>query len=274
MITRIRTIILFLFSVTCIFIVTGKSYPEEKNVYIPVGLTYDSIYWWRGVELNGKGAAVLWPKLGIETSGITGYVTAGINQDYIMANENGDRQLAKTYHEFDYGTEYAFSKDAFSFTLGIKYTHYPFYDSAGATVDPSFFEAYMIASYVSYFAPTLEVYYDYYVEETADKTPVDQDVYVKGSVFKDLVSATNFTCKTGIWVGYYNNAYLDRKGFSDAGITFSSTYDYQGVSFFSAVNYARTLTRDFYISYDSDGNGKTSKLKNHLWADCGVSTKL
>lgn len=270
----ISTLILCLFSVTCLFIVTSKSYSDEKNVYIPVGITYNSIYWWRGIELNGKGAGVLWPKVGLEFSGVTAYVTVGINQDYMMATEEGDRKLTKTYHEFDYGIEYAYSKDSFSSTIGVKYTHYPFYDSAGATVDPSFFEGYVIASYTSYFVPTLEVYYDYYVEETADETPVNQDLYVKGTLFKDLVNASGFTFKAGVWIAYYNNAYLDRKGFSDSGVTFSSLYDYQGITFFSAVNYARTIAKEFYIPYDADGNGKANKLKNHLWADFGVSTKL
>jgi len=269
-----RMFLLFMFGVTSFVFVTDKSYSEEKNFYIPVGLTYDSIYWWRGIELNGKGAGVLWPKIGIEVSGITAYVTAGINQDYIMATEKGDRQLAKSYHEFDYGIEYAYTKDSLSSTVGVKYTHYPFYDSAGATVDPSFIEGYVIASYAAFIVPTIEVYYDYYVEETADETPVNQDIYAKLTLFKDLVNADNFTCKTGVWIAYYNNAYLDRKGFSDTGITFSSTYDHQGVTFFSAVNYARTLDKDFYIQYDADGNGKSSELKNHLWADFGVSLKF
>ena len=252
----------------------NKAYAQEKAFSVPLGVTYNSIYWWRGIELNGKGVGVLWPKVGIEVTGITAYVTAGINQDYIMATESGDRKLAKSYHEFDYGIEYAYSNNSLSSTIGLKYTHYPFYDSAGATVDPSFIEAYVIASYAAYFMPTIEVYYDYYVEETADKTPVNQDVYAKFSLFKDLINTNNFICKTGVWVAYYNNAYLDRKGFSDAGITFSTSCDYDGVTFFSAFNYARTLTKDFNISYDSDGNGKSSKLKNHLWADFGVATKL
>ncbi|MEW6526130.1 MAG: hypothetical protein AB1444_05610 [Spirochaetota bacterium] len=269
-----RMFLLFMFGVTSIFFVTDKSYSEEKNFYIPVGLTYDSIYWWRGIELNGKGAGVLWPKIGIEVSGITAYVTAGINQDYIMATEKGDRQLAKSYHEFDYGIEYAYNKDSLSSTVGIKYTHYPFYDSSGATVDPSFIEGYIIASYTAFIVPTIEVYYDYYVEETADKTPVNQDIYAKLTLFKDLVNADNFVCKTGVWAAYYNNAYLDRKGFSDAGITVSTSYVYENVTFFSALNYARTLSKDFYILYDSDGNGKSSELKNHLWADFGVSSRL
>ncbi|MCX8124545.1 MAG: hypothetical protein N3F66_10335 [Spirochaetes bacterium] len=271
---RAQIFILFMVCITSLVIVTGNSYSEQKKVYFPVAFTYNSIYWWRGIELNGKGAGVLWPKVGLEISGVTAYVTAGINQDYIMANEKGDTKLAKTYHEFDYGIEYAYTKDALSSTVGIKYTHYPFYDSAGATVDPSFIEAYLIASYSLYFVPTLEVYYDYFVEETADETPVNEDVYVKGTLFKELVNANNFIFKTGVWIAYYNNAYLDRKGFSDTGITFSSTYDHQGVTFFSAVNYARTLDKDFHIQYDVDANGKSSKLKNHLWADFGVSLKL
>lgn len=269
-----RTFIFFMFCVTSFFFVTGKSYSEGKNLYFPIGLTYNSTYWWRGIELNGKGAGVLWPKVGIEIRGITAYVTAGINQDYMMASEKGDRQLAKSYHECDYGIEYAYSKDSLNSTAGIKYTQYPFYDSSGATVDPSFIEAYVIASYTAFLVPTIEVYYDYYVEETADKTPVNQDIYAKLTLSKDLVNADNFTCKTGIWAAYYNNAYLDRKGFSDAGITLSTSYVYENVTFFSTLNYARTLSKDFYILYDSDGNGKSSELKNHLWADVGVSSRL
>ncbi|HOM09453.1 MAG TPA: hypothetical protein PLV81_04815, partial [Spirochaetota bacterium] len=56
-----RIFILFMFCVTSFFFVTGKSYSEGKNLYFPIGLTYNSTYWWRGVEINGKGAGVLWP---------------------------------------------------------------------------------------------------------------------------------------------------------------------------------------------------------------------
>ncbi|HPK44651.1 MAG TPA: hypothetical protein PLV62_06700 [Spirochaetota bacterium] len=78
-------------------IVINNSYSAEKLLSFPVGITYDSIYWWRGVELNGKGAGVIWPKVGCEVSGVQAYITIGINQDYYMTTEGGDNDLAKTY---------------------------------------------------------------------------------------------------------------------------------------------------------------------------------
>lgn len=254
-------------------LVYNKGYAQEK-VLFPVGLTYNSIYWWRGIELNGKGVGVLWPKVGIEVSGLTAYVAAGINEDYLMATETGDRKLSKTYHEFDYGVEYALTLDSLSSTVGVKYTHYPFYDSAGATVDPSFIEAYIIASYTASITPGIELYYDYFVEENADKNPVNEDIYAKFSLTKECISTQGFVVKIGAWLAYYNNAYLNKKGFSDTGVTATFSYDYNGITFFSAFNYARTLAKDFYVKQDFDANGKDSILKNHLWADVGVSTKL
>ncbi|HPP51015.1 MAG TPA: hypothetical protein PLO73_13680 [Spirochaetota bacterium] len=269
-----RIFILFMFCVTSFFFVTGKSYSEGKNLYFPIGLTYNSTYWWRGVEINGKGAGVLWPKIGAEFSGVTLYVTAGLNKDYGTATESADIKAAKTYHEFDYGIEYARGAGAISSTIGVKYTHYPFYDAAGATVDPSFIEAYAIVSASYFVIPVLELYYDYFVEETNAETPVNEDVYAKLTLFKEIVHADTFTVKTGAWVAYYNNAYLDKKGWSDAGLTFVTSYEHNGVTFFSALNYARSLSKDFYLEYDFDGNGKASTLKNHLWADVGVSSRL
>ncbi|HOE20163.1 MAG TPA: hypothetical protein PKJ69_04280 [Spirochaetota bacterium] len=269
-----KTILRIIIGIICCCIVTNNSYSAEKLLSFPVGITYDSIYWWRGVELNGKGAGVIWPKVGCEVSGVQAYITIGINQDYFMTTEEGDNDLAKTYHEFDYGIEYSFTQNTFSSTIGIKYCQYPFYDSADATVDPSFFEAYGIVSFSYVIIPVLELYYDYYREESDEETPVNEDVYAKLSLFKEILHANSFIVKTGIWLGYYHNAYLDRDGFSDAGITLSTSYDYNDVVFFSAVNYARTLSEDFYIEYDADANGHASRLKNHFWVDIGISSKL
>ncbi|MEJ5361220.1 MAG: hypothetical protein WBK20_06240 [Spirochaetota bacterium] len=61
-----RMFIFSMFSVSIFFFVTGKSYSDEKSFYIPVGITYDSIYWWRGIELNGKGAGVYGQRLALK----------------------------------------------------------------------------------------------------------------------------------------------------------------------------------------------------------------
>jgi hypothetical protein len=120
--------------------------------------------------------------------------------------------------------------------------------------------------------PFVTVYYDYYVEETASKTPRDEDYYVKLALSQDLVSQNDFTFSAGAWVGYYNNAYLEREGWSDAGVTLGIAQKIGNATFKGAVNYARSLTSDFQIT--DTYNTEAGKLRNHLWADFGISYSL
>jgi hypothetical protein len=245
---------------------------ESSFIRVPVGISYNSVYWWRGVELNGKGVGVFWPSVGLEL-GETGFalsVAAGVNEDYLIADDSTDRDAAKPANEFDYGIAYGAEFGIVSLGAGVMYIHYPFYDEVdNDAVDPSFWEASVAVGLDILLAPSLEIYYDYYVEEDdATDNPVNEDYYVKASIGHDVIKTDSFSFSLGAWVAYYNNAYLDKKGWSDAGISLGTSSEYKGISFDSAFYYARSLDEDF-----QEANG-AGKLKNHFWAEFGVSTSL
>jgi len=257
-----------------------KAHAEDSFLKVPVGISYSSTYWWRGVELNGKGVGVIWPSAGLEfgDTGLSLSVAAGINEDYLVVNETGEPTEAKVYHEFDYGLAYSVSTGILSVDLGVMYIHYPFYDEADdsstdpPSTDPSFVEGSLGLGLDIPLSPALEVYYDYYVKESDEDTPQNEDYYVKFSIGHDLVSTDSFTFSMGAWGAYYNNAYFDAKGFSDAGVSLGTSSIYEGVEFTSAVYYARTLDSDFEAEYDLDDDTRPSALRNHLWAEFGVAT--
>ncbi len=271
------TIIFTLFVTAGMLPAAGNVHAEDSFVKVPVGISYSSTYWWRGVELNGKGVGVIWPSAGLELgdTGLSLSVAAGINEDYLVVNETGEPDVAESYHEFDYGMGYSMSAGILSVDIGVMYVHYPFYDEgAPDATDPSFVEGSLGLGLDVLLSPTVEVYYDYYMEETDEGTPQDEDYYVRLSFGHDVISSDAFTFSVGTWGGYYNNAYLDVKGFSDAGVSLGTSSMYGNVEFTAAVYYARSLDKDFQDAYDLDDDGRTSALRNHVWAEFGVSTTL
>ncbi len=251
---------------------------EDSFLKIPVGVSYSSVYWWRGVELYGKNNGVVWGNAGVElgSTGITLNFAAGLAEDYLMNYNNSDgsyRDYQKSLTEFDYvaGFSHTFA-DLIALSLGAAFIQYHFYDEVAGATDPSFWEGSFGLALKTVLNPSVTVYYDYYVEETASKTPRDEDYYVKLAVSQDLVSQNDFTFSAGAWAGYYNNAYLERKGWSDAGVTLGIAQKVGNATFKGAVNYARSLSSDFQIT--DTYNTEAGKLRNHLWADFGISYSL
>ncbi|MFH0976980.1 MAG: hypothetical protein V1874_14450, partial [Spirochaetota bacterium] len=85
----------------------------------------------------------------------------------------------------------------------------------------------------------------------------------------NLISTDDgFAFSLGAYVGYYNNAYFDMSGWSDAVATAGISKNYKNIAFISGFNYGRTLGKDFReCSYNL---GK----KNHFWASFGVTATL
>lgn len=245
---------------------------EGSFLSVPVSLTYTSTYWWRGVELNGKGSGVIWPTvgLGLGQTGLSVSLAAGINTDYFAAEKEADRDSAQKYHEIDYGISYA--KDIgniISLGLGAMFVHYPWYDADNSiTNNNSFVEGSVSLTLKTVLSPKIDFYYDYYIEENVDlgkNVPQSEDFYIKLSLSQDLLKAGDITLLLSPWLGYYNNAYLDAKGFSDAGLKIGLSSTAKGVTFAGGFYYARSLKSDFQVSYG------TGRLKNHFWADFGAS---
>ncbi|TAL36592.1 MAG: hypothetical protein EPN93_07140 [Spirochaetes bacterium] len=252
---------------------------EKSFLTFPVSVTYYSIYWWRGVELNGKGAGLIWPQAGINLgeTGLSVFAAGGVNTDYFAASDSEDRKYSKTLHEFDGGLAYT-TEIAGTLTLGLgaTYVKYFYHDAVTHTADdPSFIEGALSLGLKVPLNPKIDFYYDYYVKESAAKTPVDEDYYVSFSLTHDFIATDDgFKLTANPWVSYYNNAYLDRKGWSDAGLTLTTAKDYKGTTFTASVNYARSLSKDFQPEVDINGDGISGKLKNHFWAEFGVSRTL
>ncbi len=260
-------------------IAPGKAFAEEEAAFfkVPVGLSYASTYWWRGVELNGKGSGVLWPSAGLVLgdTGLSFLIAAGLNADYLYAGTGGDREATRPYHEFDYGASFAKDLgDIVSFNIGVLYVSYPFYDEADpAATNPSFIDGMLGLGLKTVLNPRVDFYYDYYVKENADKTPRDEDYYVKFSLAQEFAKTGDSAFTVSAWVGYYNNAYLDAKGWSDAGARLGFLKDFGGTVFAAGLYYARSLDSDFWQEYDPDEDGR-GRMKNHVWADFSVSRTL
>ena len=251
----------------------------ESFLKVPVSLSYSSTYWWRGVELNGKDIGVAWGSAGLELgdTGLTLSAAAGLSEDYMLQTDDStddyktNKKSQKALTEYDYGISYAAEfADLVSLGLGVMYVHYAYYDEADSTaIDPSFWEGSFSLGIKTVLNPTVNFYYDYYVEERTGsdgtKTPVNEDYYVKFSVSQDVYSADGFTFGIGAWAAYYNNAYLEADGWSDAGISLRTSKETGNARFSGAAYYARSLSSDFQKEYTGVG-----KLKNHLWAEFGV----
>ena len=261
---------------------SARAEGEAPFLKVPVGVNYTSTYWWRGIELNGKGNGVIWPSMGLVfgDTGLSAVVAAGLNADYLIYQEEGDQDAAKTFNEFDYGLSYGTAVgDLVTLGAGVTYIQYYFHDALdGEATNPSFVEGWLSLELKLPFSPRLDAYYDYYVEENrdAEDNPRDEDYYLKLSVSRDLLDADGFKFTAGAWVAYYRNAYFDAIGWSDAGIKFSTAKGYGKAAFTASVNYARSLSNDFQreAPVDTDGNGETSVLRNHFWAEFGASSTL
>ncbi|HPA73975.1 MAG TPA: hypothetical protein PKY31_17010 [Spirochaetota bacterium] len=260
----------------------------ESAINIPLSVSYNSTYWWRGVELNGKGAGVLWLGAGLEIAGtgLTFYVYSATPEDYLIQSDvsTPDRQANRDYQksiwEFDYGFSYEKTlEDTVTLGASLYYVHYPFYDELDPdAINTSFIEASVSAAVKTILTPKLTLFYDYFLEESAAKTPVDEDYYVQFSVSQALIDAQGFAFTVGGWVGYYNNAYYELKGWSDAGVTVGYVYTLGNSTFGANFNYARSLTEDFQTVYMRTGsepvNGSVGILKNHMWLEFEVTHKI
>ena len=259
-------------------IAPGKAIAEEGGSFlkVPVGLSYASTYWWRGIELNGKGSGVLWPSAGLVLgdTGISLLVAAGLNADYLLADRSGDHKYIRPTHEIDYGASFAKDLgDIASFSLGILYAQYPFYDDNDPdALNPAFLEGSIGIGLKSVLNPRLDFYYDYYVKEK-EENPRDEDYYMKFSLAQEFAKTNDSAITLSAWIGYYNNAYADAKGFSDAGLRLGFLKDFSGTAFGAGLYYARSLDSDFQREYDPNGDGR-GKIKNHVWVDFSMTRTL
>lgn len=264
--------------------ITTSAY-AASFVKVPVSVSYASTYWWRGTEFFGKGVGVLWTSAGVEL-GETGFAfsaAAGISRDYLTQTDDSTtdyecyNKTQKSLSEFDYGIAYAREIGILSLEAGIMYISYPFYDEAVSTAfNPSFWEVSLSLGLKTFLSPTLDLYYDYYIEAHAGSdstnTPVNEDYYARLSVSHDILDADDFKFGIGAWVAYYNNAYLELTGWSDAGVSLNTSKKFGSATFRGAVSYARSIDKDFQFVYDGPvGVGNVGTLKNHLWAEFGVS---
>lgn len=259
-------------------IAPGKAIAEEGGSFlkVPVGLSYASTYWWRGIELNGKGSGVLWPSAGLVLgdTGISLLVAAGLNADYLLADRSGDHKYIRPTHEIDYGASFAKDLgDIASFSLGILYAQYPFYDDNDPdALNPAFLEGSIGIGLKSVLNPRLDFYYDYYVKEK-EENPRDEDYYMKFSLAQEFAKTNDSAITLSAWIGYYNNAYADAKGFSDAGLRLGFLKDFSGTAFGAGLYYARSLDSDFQREYDPNVDGR-GKIKNHVWVDFSMTRTL
>lgn len=249
---------------------------EERFIRVPLGLSYSSSYWWRGVELNGKDIGIVWANAGLElgSTGITIFGAAGLSEDYLLYDNSGYedyRRGQKSLSEFDYGASYSVTvAEKVAIGAGVAYIHYAFYDALDKNAtNPSFVEGSLSVGLKTVLNPTLYFYYDYYVEESAAKTPQNEDYYIRLTVSHDIMAKNDFTFTGGAWAGYYNNAYLEHKGWSDAGLSLTIGYTAGDATFRGAAYYARSLSGDFQLE-DADAG----KMKNHLWAEFAVTYKI
>jgi len=255
----------------------------ESAIRVPLSMSYNSTYWWRGVEINGKSVGVLWLGAGIQV-GNTGLILnayAALPEDYLIqtdktAGPHEDHYMTqKSITEFDYGATYETDIAGIAtLGLGAYYVHYAFFDEANpSAIDPSFIETSLSLALKTFLTPKITFYYDYFMEERTGRdgkpTPVNEDYYINFALSQALIEAQGFTFSVGGWVGYYNNAYLEASGWSDAGVTLGFTYSHGDASFGGNFNYARSLTEDFQVEYSDVG-----VLKNHLWVEFDVSYKI
>ena len=246
-----------------------KAYSEEKAYSIPVSMSYMSAYWWRGTVLSGGG--YFWPGVGFSYGDLSVSAAAGIPEDYITAENSGDKDHNKQYTELDLGAAYLIDTKMVSIGLGVMYVGYPYYDSENTdAIEPSFIESNVTLTLKTALSPYVAVYYDYFLNEQDSETPTSEDYYIKAGVSHDLISTEDgFAFSLGTYVGYYNNAYFDLSGWSDAVVSAITNKDYKNVSFSSSFNYGKTLGKEF-----KDYNKANGIKNNNFWATFGATVTL
>jgi hypothetical protein len=148
------TTMLLLFSDS--FYYTAKA--EESTVKIPISFSYSSVYWWRGVELNGDGVGVLWPGIGIEFMGLSITYTSGISEDWITKETTAEEDAEKVKTEMDYGASFSTDRGMLSLGFGVMFVQYPYYDKVDKeATDPSFWEGSAFLRVNTILTPTLDI---------------------------------------------------------------------------------------------------------------------
>jgi len=224
---------------------------EGTSITVPVSLSYSSVYWWRGIELNGRGVGVIWPGTGLNIGNFSLTLASGISEDWISQEEKVPKDTAKSLTEMDYGASYLLETGIVALSVGAMYVQYPYYDEVNKdATDPSFAEGSLSLGLKTLLSPKASFYYDYYVKsydnEEGESIPQNEDYYATFSISQDLISTEDgFTLAIGALIGYYNNAYLERKGFSDAVVKLEATKKYKSITVTSNVNYGRTIDSDF-----------------------------
>ncbi len=263
------TVVLFM------LIAEGKSYSlhaDEKFIKVPISFSYSSSYWWRGMQINGKGVGVLLPGVAIQIGDFSISYAAAISEDWISRESSAEEDAEKAKTEMDYGLSFSKDLEPITISVGVLYAHYPYYDEVESdATDPSFWEGSLAIGLNSILSPAIEFYYDYYIEARDDsdgnEVPVDEDYYIKLSLSQDLIATKDgFTFTILAWVGYYNNAYSEMEGWSDAVASMVISKEEGDLSFSAGFYYGRTLSRDFRQA--------NSGIKNNLWCDFGITYQL
>lgn len=236
---------------------------EEKMVSVSGSASYSSSYWWRGAVIDA-GDGVFWPGVSAEMGSFSLSAAAGVDGMWITGENSDVKDGAKSLTEIDLGASYGMETGPLSIGLGAMYIGYPFYDAVDTAADnPSFMEGSISIGLSAILSPSVDFYYDYYLEESAAKTPTSEDYYIKFSIGHDFISTEDgFTFSAGASLGYYNAAYWEAKGLSDLIISLGIAKDYKDLSFSGGFYYGRALSEDFETA--------TGKV-DFFWTDFGVS---
>ena len=245
---------------------------DEKNIKVPISFTYSSTYWWRGIQVNGKGVGVLWSAIAAEFGDFSISYAAGISEDWISRESSAEEDAEKVKTEMDYGISFSRDMEVISLSIGVLYAQYPYYDEVNPdATNPSFLEGSLAIGLNTLLSPTIEFYYDYFIEaregSDGNDVPVNEDYYAKLSFSQDLIATKDgFTFTISAWVGYYHNPYFEAEGWSDAVASMGIAKGEGDFSFSAGFYYGRTLSGDF-----RKANGG---IKNNLWCDFGITYSL
>jgi len=66
---------------------------------------------------------------------------------------------------------------------------------------------------------------------------------MKFSLAQEFAKTNDSAITLSAWIGYYNNAYADAKGFSDAGLRLGFLKDFSGTAFGAGLYYALARQR-------------------------------
>ncbi|MBN2039007.1 MAG: hypothetical protein JW864_03135 [Spirochaetes bacterium] len=236
---------------------------NAAEVSVSGSASYSSSYFWRGAVIDA-GDGVFWPGVGVDVGDLSFSLAAGVDAIMISGENSDVKDGAKSLTEIDLGASYGLTVGPLSAGFGVMYIGYPFYDEVDSEADDcSFIESSLSLSYDTILSPTLDVYYDYYLDDPASENPTSEDYYVKFSIGHDLISTEDgFTFSAGASLGYLNSPYWDQKGLSDFVLSLGIAKDYEKVSFSGGFYYGRAMSDDFET--------ETGKV-NYFWSDFGVS---